>query len=299
VWLSDSFHNPAPDGTTVNFTTEGGTIEPTCSTINGSCSVTWTGNEPRVANHRVTILATALGHETFFDTNGNNVFDNADGNPIHDSGNSNNFNIDSGLGSYAAASTGFLDMSEAWRDDNENSVYDNGETFIDFNNDEDFSNADNLFNGPQCQGSNCANQSIRSIHVRKAIRLIMASSDAEYRLTNSSGSVTYQNSLTGANAELPDVGNGDSQAFSFYFADTGIPSQTMPLGTTVNISSSAGTLQGLTSFTVTNNNLAGFSRMDFFIIQEAGAQPQTAVLTIDITSPSGVVTSLNRSMELL
>jgi len=127
----------------------------------------------------------------------------------------------------------------------------------------------------------------------------MASSDAEYRLTNSSGSVTYQNSLTGANAEIPDVGNGDSQAFSFYFADTGIPSQTMPLGTTVNISSSAGTLQGLTSFTVTNNNLAGFSRMDFFIIQEAGAQPQTAVLTIDITSPSGVVTSLNRSMELL
>ena len=61
VWLSDNFNNPAPDGTTVNFTTEGGNIEPSCVTTNGSCSVTWASSEPRVADHRVTILATALG----------------------------------------------------------------------------------------------------------------------------------------------------------------------------------------------------------------------------------------------
>jgi len=299
VWLSDNFHNPVPDGTTVNFTTEGGNIDPSCSTINGSCSALWTSSEPRVADHRVTILATALGHETFFDTNGNNIFDDADGAPILDAGDSNDLNIDSGFGNYPAQASGFLDMSEAWRDDNENSIYDNGETFIDFNNDETFSGADSLFNGPQCQGINCADEGMRNTHVRKAIRLVMASSAAEFILTNGDGSVIYQSSLTGDSEPLIDVSNGGSQEFNFYFADTGTPNQTMPLGTTVDVSLSAGNLQGHTSFTVSNNALEGFSHMNFFVIQEAGSEPQIAILTMTITSPSGLVTSLSRDMELL
>ena len=299
VWLSDSFHNPVPDGTTVNFTTEGGTIEPSCVTSKGNCSVVWSSSEPRVADHRVTVLATALGHETFFDTNGNNIFDNADGDPILDTCTSTDPNIDSGLDNYAAEPTGFLDMSEAWRDDNENSVYDEGETFIDFNNDEDFSDADSLFNGPQCEGLNCADESMRSIHVRKALRLVMASSHAEYKLTNNTDNIVYADSLTNISVGLPDVPNGGSQAFNFSFADTAIPNQTMPFGTTVDITISAGTLQGLTSFTVGNNSSAGFSKMNFFVLQAAGAQPQTAVLTMTITSPNGFVTSTSRSIELL
>jgi hypothetical protein len=300
VWLSDNFHNPVPDGTTVNFTTEGGNIEPSCSTVNGSCTVTWTSSDPRVADHRVTILATALGHETFFDTNGNNTFDDADGDPIVDIIEFNgDFTVDSGLGNRAAEPSGFLDMSEAWRDDNENSVYDNGETFIDFNGDGAFSAADSLFNGPQCQGANCAAEDVRNIHVRKALRLVMASSGAELILTNNDGSVIYQNSLTGDTAPLADVTNGGSQEFNFYFADTGTPNQTMPLGTTVDVSLSAGVLQGQTSLTVGNNSREGFSRMNFFVIQETDSDPQTAVLNINITSPSGIVTSLSRSIELL
>jgi hypothetical protein len=299
VWLSDNFHNPVPDGTTVNFTTEGGSIEPSCSTSNGSCSVTWTSSQPRVDDHRITILATALGHETFFDTNGNNVFDDADGNPILDIGTSNDPNVDSGFGNYAAQTSGFLDMSEAWRDDNENSVYDNGETFLDFNNDETFSPADSLFNGPQCQGANCADEDSRSIHVRKAIRLVMSSSSAEYRLTNSDDSVVYQDSLTGDSAALADVPNGGSQEFNFYFADTGIPNQTMPFGTTVDVTVSAGSIEGQSSITVGNNNTEGFSQMNFFVVQPTDDDPQTAVLTITITSPNGIVTSLSRSIQLL
>lgn len=299
VWLSDNFHNPVPDGTTVSFTTEGGTIEPSCSTANGSCSVTWTSSEPRVIDHRITILATALGHETFFDTNGNNLFDDADGSPIVDVGNSSNLNVDSGFSNYPAESSGFIDMSEAWRDDNENSTYDNGETFIDFNNDESFTSADSLFNGPQCQGANCADENMRNIHVRKAIRLVMASSTAEYILTNGDGTIEYQNSLTNTSAAIGDIANGDSQEFTLNFADTGMPNQTMPLGTTVNISLSAGTLAGDTSLTVSNNSQAGFTSMNFFVIQETGNDPQTAILNIVITSPSGVVTSFSRSITLL
>jgi len=299
VWLSDNFHNPVPDGTTVNFTTEGGNIEPSCSTINGSCSVTWISSEPRVDDHRITILATALGHETFFDTNGNNIFDDSDGDPILDAGNSNNLNIDSGFGNYPAQANGFLDMSEAWRDDNENSVYNNGETFIDYNDDGTFSAADSLFNGPQCQGDNCAGEGMRNIHVRKAIRLVMASSTAEYKLTNGTGGTVYQNSLTNYSTSLPDVANGGSQSFRFYFADTGIPNQTMPFGTTVDVSVSAGNLQGESNFTVSNNSQEGFSSMGFFVTQEAGSEPQTAILTVTITSPSGIETRLIREMALL
>ncbi|MGJ8692883.1 MAG: Ig-like domain-containing protein [Thalassotalea sp.] len=300
VWLSDNFHNPVPDGTTVNFTAEGGVIEPSCSTTNGSCSVIWTSSEPRVADHRVTILATALGHETFFDTNGNNVFDDADGAPIVDAIEVDDaFTIDSGFSNEPAQASGFLDMSEAWRDDNENSIYDSGETFIDFNDDNAFSAADSLFNGPQCQGTNCAAVGMRNTHVRKALTLVMASSAADVILTNSDGSVVYQNTLTGDSAPLADVPNGGSQGFNFYFADTGDANQTMPFGTEVAIAVSGGQLEGDTRFTVSNNNQAGFNRMFFEVIQSAGSDPETVTLTITITSPSGVVTNLTRNIALL
>lgn len=299
VWLSDNFNNHVPDGTTVNFTTEGGNIEPSCSTTNGSCSVTWTSSEPRVADHRVTILATALGHETFFDTNGNNIFDDADGVAILDIGTANNPNIDSGLDNYPPKASGFVDMSEAWRDDDEDSIYDLGETFLDFNNDGVFSSADGKFNGPQCQGNNCAAEGKRSIHVRKALKLVMASSGAEYKLTNGTGSITYANTLTGYNSPLTDVANGESQSFIFSFADTGSPNQTMPFGTTVSISLSSGTIQGQLEYTVANTIQPGFRTMNFSVLQEAGNDPQTVILTITITSPSGVITSLSRDLKLL
>ncbi|EGI73444.1 Ig domain protein, group 1 domain protein [Pseudoalteromonas distincta] len=45
--LADHFNNPVPDGTAVTFITEGGVIEPSCTTTNGACSVTWTSSNPR------------------------------------------------------------------------------------------------------------------------------------------------------------------------------------------------------------------------------------------------------------
>jgi hypothetical protein len=298
VWLSDNFNNPVPDGTTVNFTSEGGTIASNCTTINGSCSLIWESTGTRVADHRVTILATALGHESFFDTNGNNLFDETDGESIKDIGSASNFNIDSGLGSYPAQASGFLDMSEAWRDDNENSLYDVGEKFLDYNGDQAFSHADNLFNGPQCQGSNCAAANIQAIHVRKALRLVMASSAAEMILTNANNSITYHNSLTGQNTDIAPILDGATQEFVFNFADTGTPNQTMPMGTTVTVSSSKGELEGETSFTVGNNNREGFTQMNFFLFNTLGGDSVTAILTINITTPKGVITTLTRTISL-
>ena len=45
--LADAFNNPAPDGTAVAFTTEGGAIEDSCITANGVCSVIWTSQNVR------------------------------------------------------------------------------------------------------------------------------------------------------------------------------------------------------------------------------------------------------------
>ncbi|MEM7365045.1 MAG: hypothetical protein AAF525_13560, partial [Pseudomonadota bacterium] len=47
VRLSDAFNNPVPDGTTVQFLTEYGSISPSCETSNGACSSTLTTSEPR------------------------------------------------------------------------------------------------------------------------------------------------------------------------------------------------------------------------------------------------------------
>ena len=141
--LGDHFGNPVPDGTAVNFTTEGGVIDASCLTGSllgaqttpagqttnskvgpgsGRCSVTLLAGNPRPANGRVTVLAYALGEESLFDANGNNVFD---------------------------ASDTFADKSpDIFRDDNENGVWTAGEPCIGPNSNRTCSTAgDGQYNG--------------------------------------------------------------------------------------------------------------------------------------------------------
>ena len=104
--VGDHFGNPAPDGTAVNFTTEGGVIGASCVTGSlpppgatpidqttnsgvgpgaglvgpgsGTCTVLLRASNPRPAGGRVTVLAYALGEENLLDANGNNVYDTGD-----------------------------------------------------------------------------------------------------------------------------------------------------------------------------------------------------------------------------
>jgi hypothetical protein len=78
VVMGDHFGNPAPDGTAVSFTAEGGVIEPSCVTTAGSCTVELHSANPRPAGARVTVLAYALGEEDFLDANGDNVYNAGD-----------------------------------------------------------------------------------------------------------------------------------------------------------------------------------------------------------------------------
>lgn len=183
AYLSDTFNNPVPDGTTVLFTTEGGSIPSSCNTVNGTCEVTWRSAEPRVDDHRITILATAIGHETFIDRNGNNIYESSDG--AADS----SLGVDSGIIRQQYPNGGFGDMAEAWRDDNENLAYDDNEFFVNYNNNAGWDAADGLFNGPQCAPESpviCGDSdTTKKITVRRALRMVMSGSSARVAISTS------------------------------------------------------------------------------------------------------------------
>ena len=129
--LADRFNNPVPDGTAVTFQAEGGSIIGQCTTTTtalegGACTVNWRSSDPRPADGRVTILATAIGEDSFTDQNSNGFFDT--GEP-------------------------FADLGEPFRDDDENDTHDLGEPFFDFNNDGVFDTGDSTFSGVTCTGT--------------------------------------------------------------------------------------------------------------------------------------------------
>ncbi|HXS26830.1 MAG TPA: Ig-like domain-containing protein [Steroidobacteraceae bacterium] len=140
VQLADRYNNPVPDGTSVAFTTNGGHIDGTCTTPlstpgDGTCEVTWTSANPRptpasnppvLAPGRASVLATAIGEESFTDTNGNGFWD---------------------------SSEPFVDLGEPFRDDNEDGVYQSGEYFLDFNHNGLRDAPDGSFKGITCTGN--------------------------------------------------------------------------------------------------------------------------------------------------
>ncbi|HEX7690580.1 MAG TPA: Ig-like domain-containing protein [Burkholderiaceae bacterium] len=89
VTASDRSGNPVPDGTSIVFWAEGGTIVGSANTALNNlglsqATVNFQSSEPRPADGRVTILAYAIGEEAFIDLNGNNVWD--PGEPFQDLG---------------------------------------------------------------------------------------------------------------------------------------------------------------------------------------------------------------------
>jgi len=130
VRLSDRYNNPVPDGTSIAFTAEGGKIAPSCKTTttgteSGVCTVNWTSQNPRPTNGRVTILATALGEDSFVDINGNGFFDTGES---------------------------FVDRGEPFEDDDESGTYNSGEPFLDFTGNQAYDATYGSFKGITCTG---------------------------------------------------------------------------------------------------------------------------------------------------
>ena len=89
IIASDRLGNPVPVGTAINFIASSGQVEPIkfIALANGLArtSANFVSASPRPANGRITVLAYAIGEESFTDLNGNNTRDA--GEPFQDLGN--------------------------------------------------------------------------------------------------------------------------------------------------------------------------------------------------------------------
>jgi hypothetical protein len=110
IIASDRLGNPVPNGTVINFITEGAHIDNVaadgyafCETQGGVCSVTFRSAEFRPADGRITILAYAIGEKSFADTDRDNSYD---------------------------AGETFYDIGDPYIDANENGLWDAGEFSI-------------------------------------------------------------------------------------------------------------------------------------------------------------------------
>ena len=268
IRAADHFNNPVPDGTTIVFSTEGGVIQPSCRTTGGACVVDWTSQAPRpLEDGRVTILATSIGQESFFDGDGDGAF-----------------------GSMADLLLG-EDLGEPFQDDNENDLKDDTEEFRDFNFNGTFDGAGNgIYNGALCTDAaeleGLCTQEL--VYVQDSVVVVMSGSFAEIGFSTGSVDLTTDTGVA-------------SQEVVVTVVDA-VHNQLMPFGTTIEADTSNGTLDGETSFSVPNNNCEPFSTCDgtafgtyqfkIRLIRESEPNGRTdGFLTIKVMTPAGTVTS--------
>jgi hypothetical protein len=255
VLAADHFNNPVPDGTAISFTTEGGSIDGSCLTDNGACSVTWRSQNPRPADSRVTILATAIGNESFLDANSNGGYD--DGDPLFD----------------AQPNPGNEDLPEAWRDDNEDGVFNAGsEEFVDFNQDGVYTAADGGYTGVLCNhSSDCA--AATSLHVRRLHRLGMAS-----------------NSNTITIGAIPTLPVSTGTPVDVTISVQSITGQYPATGTTISVATTNGSIEGTASWTVPNTcGTALGASYDKIVSLLGDGTASTGKLTVTVTT-NGITT---------
>lgn len=350
--LADHFNNPVPDGTAVTFITEGGVIEPSCTTTNGACSVTWTSSNPRpftdsmyentIAQKcdgglpcplgivegdtldnlvvdrplggRATVLAYAIGEETFSDLNGNGYFDSTD------------FFDD------------LFDIPEAFIDNNEdgtfggkdcsdgtdpcsrdNSTGDEFEEFVDFDGNGTWTTQNGLYNGLLCREEDetaglCSRQ---LVNVFQNQEIVMSGDEAFFRL------VTYADdcsAITGVTAtevrvnsdptsplvlsstgqrmcgvnsiDLTEATGTNSVGLTVFIAD--VYNNPLPVGSEVTIASENGILTGTNSYIFPNTTSFVPVGISFGITREPadGRNDITdGFLTISVEATSGLITS--------
>lgn len=267
IRAADHFNNPVPDGTTIVFSTEGGVIQPSCRTTGGACVVDWTSQAPRpLEDGRVTILATSIGQESFFDGDGDGAFSSM---------------ADLLLGE---------DLGEPFQDDNENDLKDDTEEFRDFNFNGTFDGAGNgIYNGALCTDAaeleGLCTQEL--VYVQDSVVVVMSGSFAEIGFSTGSVDLTTDTGVA-------------SQEVVVTVVDA-VHNQLMPFGTTIEADTSNGTLDGETSFSVPNNNCEPFTTCDdvfgkyqfkIRLIRESEPNGRTdGFLTIKVMTPAGTVTS--------
>lgn len=171
-----------------------------------------------------------------------------------------------GNGQYDAGEP-FQDLGEAFRDDNEDDRYQLGEPFLDRNGNGLRDAGNGIYDGILCNSAGCRQNS--EVDVRAETVIVLATSAANIDLSPSSLSLdelsprSLQINISDLNGNLP------------------------PAGSTVEISSSNGELLGEANFTVGNSNARGPLRLQTLIVGDG--EPSSGILTVTVTSPSGVI----------
>ncbi|MTV40578.1 Ig-like domain-containing protein [Duganella radicis] len=322
--LADHFHNPAPDGIAVSFTAEGGSVDASCLTgltqttqpdgtvvttkgTPGECSVRFCPGNPRPADGRVTVLAYALGEESFVDSNGNNRYDA--GEPYTDLGDP--FRNDRAVTD--ANANGIDDMYASG-----SAARVAGEQYIDSNNNGSWDLSGNgVYNGVlQSAG---AGGSANTVHVRQSLVMVLSNSTPAVSLLESASPTGGTLTLEACSNGTPFVNTPRTYHFAIrdnnptVFASNRMalypgdplwrydrPGNPLPAGTQILFTASNGLLQSSATVTVPNTGAADSSAWVYAVTMASDAT-QTAtyvcsnvsssgVLNITVTTPNGTIT---------
>ncbi|WP_434925897.1 hypothetical protein [Shewanella sp. HL-SH2] len=319
--MADAFNNPVPDGTTVSFTTEGGSIEDACQTVKGACSVKWTSQLPRPEGEvlingtgamfrnpnsalaydaalnvygniygqkyggRATITATAIGEESFPDLNGNGRFDASELTEFR-----NGVDV-----------TGQpFDLNDAFNDYNEDTLFNpqqaggqSGgalEELVDFNANGTFDVKDGLYNGVLCSSSahaGCVDgvNNSKSLYVRRSLVMVMSGSTA-YATERSQILIDDRDGQhLGGNITI--VGKGSASVF---FTISDLHNQQMPAGSIVRFKTSAGSVVSASEYVWPSSNYNG--GRDFGATIKGEDEPNSGVFLVEVETPNGLVTEV-------
>jgi len=258
ILAADHFNNPVADGTAVYFTTEGGQIEPQCETLDGGCSVTWRSSDPRPSDGRVTILATTLGEESFTDANANGVLDDPP--------------------------DAFTDLGEAFRDDDEDGVFDAVEELRELDGNGTYNAGDGEYNGVLCdlEGDALINavnicSATQNTYVRDSIVLVM------------SGAANTIDFVDNTLSPITSLECGGETLDTGIVVIADLHNQPVPADSVIEISTSNGTLESASSITVPSTNFDG--PLGYGIRVVGDSTPSSGTLTVTVTTPKGLSTT--------
>lgn len=302
--LADHFNNPVPDGTAVSFTAEGASIGASCTTTQGACSVDFCSANPRKGDGRITVLAYALGEESYVENpalpNSINRYDNGESfddlcepvridNAIRDS-DANANNKDSRSSACRAPVT--------------------GETYIDSNGNGSFSTTgDGLYNGvlnvDPVTGQTTASNRSSTTHVRGALVQVMSTSQAAITPIGAS-TIAIPACVDGTKYSYPTVGFEVAirDSNSTVYPGNTLPGNVLPAGTKVEFTTSNGDISnGPLNFVVANNNDPAQANWTHTVVVKSDVlqgsaaggyvcldQSKSGALTITVTTPKGTIT---------
>lgn len=296
VSLADHFNNPAPDGTAVSFTAKGGTVDASCLTglesttltngtvitqkgIPGQCSVRFCAANPRPDNGRITILAYALGEESFIDVNGNNLFDAGEsyqdlGEPFRNDRAITNRNANANWGVNAYTLAAISPDGDGWSTGN--AARATGEVYIDTNANTAWGAVgDGVYNGVLKAPQNFNNQ---GTHVRAALVQVLSTSSANItaldavpvaldRCVDGTPFVNAPRTLRIAVRDFnPTLYTNTTPSLS-----NTLPGNILPAGTTINFSTTNGTILSAAEFVVPNTNDPSQNAWTYYVSLQSDA----------------------------